>query len=295
MKDEQVSPGVQSIAIIKSETLLILMVTAATYLYTFASQRAYLASFGVDEIFTSVAIEDVLRTGLWLFAVVFIALQLIQLPANFLGWFFMCIWFTRSAWLPVSFGIAIFSTSGATWLSMSAFGFAVLAIVRELHFLWKCRRQGMTLHDAFQRDVVIQYEYLKRSGDEKISELFGSSNWTIVVALLILPYGIGSMVGERVAESKVEFLEFTVAEENYLVVHQDSGVFVSVGYDQSGEEKPMLTGRIRIMTAEKLSQSPLLEKTFKSGLLRELPRDKPSVSDWFRSDVKSLFGFGNSA
>jgi hypothetical protein len=110
------------------------------------------------------------------------------------------------------------------------------------------------------------------------------------VFLLFVPLGVGMIVGDREAKNKSEFLQFSDADENYIIVHEASGTFVAVGYEDRGTEPAVLNSHVKVLLSENLAEIALENRKFdRDGLLLFKPIKLQSFNEWYQHDFAPLF------
>ncbi len=275
-----------------SETILVLLLTAMTYVYAFVSQRAYLRTFGVDEFFTSVAIEDIVRSAVWLLASAYILIQLLQWPTGFYASTLRRLLVFRLALLFFLIGFFAYQSSGINWITLAVLAIGLLALGLELYWYYLFRRyNGGNFDDYFADVIQSESDYMRSTVDGRLSDRFGSGAFSLVLVALLVPYALGEIVGHRKGDRQRDFLGYVEDGEMYLVIHEVSGVFISVGYEELENSMPLLNGNLRLLNADAISKVALTERQFDTSVLREEPFDKPGFMDWYRNDLKPLFTF----
>lgn len=273
---------------LSNETGLVLVVSAASYVFAYASQRAYLKAFGIDEAFVTVGLEDVVRSGVWL--LVFVFVWLLQMPCKLISKLFLAIVTFLTLVTLFVFLTFLYIVAGVTWIT-AIFGLLfVLAFCFEIflagHFLWK----GGTWDEYFQRRIETEKQVIEAKVDQKFSDIFGSNTWSLILFLMVAPYGVGVIVSDREAKRKSEFLQFSDADENYIIVHEASGTFVAVGYEDRGTEPAILNSHVKVLLSGSLSELALENRKFgRGGLLLSEPEKLQSVKEWYQNDFAPLF------
>lgn len=134
-----------------NETGLVLVISAASYVFAYASQRAYLKAFGIDEAFVTVGLEDVVRSGVWLLGFVLVFAWLLQMPSKLISKLFLAVVLFLPSVFLFGWMTILYFTVGVIWVTV-IFGliFALVfcfEIFQVGHFLWK----GGTWEEYSQR------------------------------------------------------------------------------------------------------------------------------------------------
>ena len=273
-----------------SETFVVMAMTAMTYVYAFSSQRAYLESFGIEDFFTSVAIEEIVRSAAWLLVFSFLVFQMMQWPTRAYVWFFQRLWVFRTGFVFLLFTFLAFRASGASWISMGALAASLATLGSELYFIWSFKRRTKgDFEQYFQYSAEIAANFADITLDGKLATLIGPRTWYLILITLLVPYPLGSIIGQLQGEQQREFLEYVDSNQRYLLVHEVAGVFVSVGYGGLENGVPLLNGTVKVLNADAISKLTLTERTFETRLLRDKPTAKPTIEEWYRNEFKPLF------
>jgi hypothetical protein len=260
------NPGIGSY--LANETGFVLMLSVASYIFAYVSQREYLKAFGIDEAFVTVGLEDVVRSGVWLLGFLVVIAWLLQMPfklvSKLLSTIF-CFYLSVSAFVVMTFS---YNTKGVIWatviLGLIFVMFFCFESFQAARFLWK----GGSWSEYLQRQIDIEKQVLDVKIEQKLIDVIGGNTWKLVIFLLFVPYGFGLIIGDREAKNKSEFLQFSDAEESYIIVHEASGIFVAVGYEDRGAEPAVLNSHVKVLLSEGLSEISLENRKFnRDGLL----------------------------
>lgn len=288
---EKKSEGKRGIgSYLANETGLVLVLSAASYIFAYVSQRAYLEAFGIDEAFVTVGLEDVVRSGVWLLGFLLFFTWLLQMPSKLFSKLLSIAFLFLLSVLLFLVVALLYSAVGVTWVTVIlGLIFALVFCFESFqvgHFLWK----GGTWDGYLQRQIEIEKPVLEATVDQKLSDILGGNTWILVLFLLLIPYGIGMIIGDREAKNKSEFLQFSDAEDSYIIVHEASGTFVAVGYEDHGTEPAILNSHIKVLLSESLSEFALENREFdRGGLLLSEPVKLQSFREWYQNDFAPLF------
>ncbi|MBV7409626.1 hypothetical protein [Maritimibacter sp. DP1N21-5] len=274
-----------------NEAVLFLGLSVASYIYTFSNQRAYLRTFGIDETFVSVEVDAIVRAGVGLVAFLLLFINFLHLPSIFYSKSFQIIYVFRVSILFIfAFFLPVFRYSGVNWWSVTFFVVGMLAFSVALFSLIRSYLRGGTLSSYFEEELGIQKQLLKKAADQKIVDLIGDSMWLAIIFVTIIPYAAGLLVGTREGNGKTDFLEFQDDAGHYIVVHRVTDVFLAVGYDFGEDLTPILDGRIMFLQPEDIANQTLERRRFDTDLLRSLPPERQSFSEWYESEIRPLLG-----
>lgn len=283
------SAGNSKREVIPTEALLFGLLSVCSYIFTFSSQKAYLHSFGVDELFVSVEVNAVVRSGVWLIATVVVMVNFLHLPTALYSSLFRIFVIFRLCIILSIIGIPIYLAVGANWLSIILLLLAFITAGIELIFILLYLRKGKTMGEYFEDELSLQKRILKSTPDGKISDLLGSNNWTLLLLFLMVPYFVGSIVGAREGDRKRDFMQIDVGKSSYLIIHQVSDVFVAVGYQENSDTTKIIDSNVRLFDLDDITENTLKKQKFKSGeLLRVKPLQRKSISEWYREDFLRL-------
>ena len=273
-----------------SEAVVLLTLSIASYIYTFSSQRAFLRSFGIDDTFVSVELDAVVRAGVGFVTFSFLFINMIHLPSLIYSKAFQILFIFRvSLFLLLALFLPFYRHSGVNWITVIIFLIGALFFVGELFVLTRFCVRGGTVGDYFKEEIGLHAELVKKAADQKIVDLIGNNMWIAILAMALVPYGAGSLIGAREGNRKADFLEFQDADGKYLVVHKVSDAYLAVGYANQEDQAPLLDGRVIVLQIADLANHTLEKRRFKKPLLRSAPLKRQSLREWYQEELLPVF------
>ncbi|MGB7318132.1 MAG: hypothetical protein WBC85_09225, partial [Planktotalea sp.] len=180
---------------LKSEALLLGLLSVSIYIFSYSSQRAYLKHFGVDEIFVIVDLPSLVRSGIWILGYGFVLYHLLQLPTKFYSSILRLILVFRGPIMFLALFILIYYFSGFNWLSI--FVLFIVAALTMLYFSDVVR--AIRDRDGYKKFIDDQLEVERQDLDGRLQHHFRKPSevglWDIAFVILLLPYALGIIVG----------------------------------------------------------------------------------------------------
>ncbi len=113
------------------EALALLLLSVASYIFTYSSQKAYLRSFGIDEMFVMIELTAVLRSGVWLIGSLTVLIYIWNAPLKPLIWLLKFAFVLRTVLLFGGLSWLVYSASGVVWLTVILIVLTALLLITE--------------------------------------------------------------------------------------------------------------------------------------------------------------------
>lgn len=273
-----------------SEGVILLLLSIASYIFAFSSQRAYLNSFGIDDLYVSVELDAVVRTGVGLVASVIVFMNLLHMPyALYTQAFKLFIVFRLPIFITAILFYPVFASTGVSWFTVIVLALVFLILSFQLVGMIQFIRTEGSFDDFIQREIKIEKDYLAMSADQKLADFMGGRIWPFLVLFTFVPFVVGSIVGGSQGNRKTDFLTFKEDDGNYAIVHRISGAYIAVGYEDRGGEPSILDARIKFLEADDLADQSLEKRNFDDPMLRSEGPDKQTYKDWYGKEIAPLF------
>jgi hypothetical protein len=272
-----------------SEPIILLILSIASYIYTYSSQRAYLRSFGIDEIFVSVEIDAVVRAGGWLAALALLFYSVLQLPTKLVSRFFQSLYVLEIPLLLYAIFYAFYASSGFSWTAVIFFLLGSFYLFFELIFVIRFIRKKGSFEDYFFQQIEESNKIRKKSIGEGLAKVIGRDDWILILILIFMTYSLGSLIGSYMGDRKSEFMQFQDSGKNFLIIQRVSGSYLAVGYEEQGDTPPIVSNMVKIIQPKELSEKIMVNKKFETNLIRKPTLKRRSFEEWYQKEFLSLF------
>jgi len=267
-----------------SEATFLLALSVAAYIYTYSHQRAFLGTFGVDDMFVSIGLDSIVRAGAALLIFAILILQFLLVPAKWLRAVMLLVFAFRVPLIVALLWLPLYLHLGVNWATLIMGSVVVSFALIDVGSILVAWRRGRSFNDYISKEIEIHSEVMRDTTDSKVAEIVGGGLWTLLLLLTFGSFVLGTFVGERDGSRQQNFLGFDDRNESYLIVHHNSESYIAVGYEERKDADPKLTGRVRLIESIDDQGITLEMRQFNPRPVLKDPPVRQSFREWYKNN-----------
>lgn len=269
-----------------NEAVILLVLSAGAYLFTYVFQRAYLDYFYVPAVFVEISLVKLCVSGSVIVSIYVIFTHMIgSLPhrafsvaMKYLVIFMMDIFF-------LIFFVTFAIKSGFSWISVTFFCLSLITLTITVVELFKSK--NFKEFSDYRLRVEINLREKSLSG-----KMFSSlpSGMDVLLLGLVLIFLIASLSGHYTATMRKSFMQITDGEQTFIVVgnYQHSLILTKV-IEGDSLNTFETTGDIKLVTIDKIRSGKTVRTKVNKGI-----RDSANQNTWvtfnmFKQKILNLF------
>lgn len=222
-----------------SDSMWVILLPAVAYVCAFWSQKSYFSYYGVESVFVSPSVGDVVSSGAEMIAFLFVSMAgVFNLPSAFVKKFFLLVWYLAPLLFLALICYGVFQMSGFSWGFLVFVGVFVSISFMFFVPLFDVFRGRVGFFELISKNIKTEREVVSRSVIDSISDRVPFRGAGEIFALIFLLYAASSISGWREARGQHELYEVVIDGVPYALLKSAAGGVVAAGvHENSGGER----------------------------------------------------------